>query len=243
MRTAKRPTGEEIGSERRSEGLFSFLKLKRCACSHNITLYLPPLIAHFERSTERRDNEKIHEAERIRRVIEEGRYAAFGHCRFRPKCDLCTKINSRNFENEDERRLHTAVEHYETFNGVKYEKEMLAVANRLLLEKYDPRNLEELEKIKTSFKDKLDRVPTSNGGDCNHCRGCFNECAENFPRFEEMFDIIGTRRPLIFDPMPFFILRSKHLLADYLRGRDQDQADFDDWVKKMQYCLEEICGE
>ena len=124
-------------------------------------------------------------------------------------CIICPKINSRIFEREDERRLHTGAELYETFYGKDYEKEMRAAVDCVLLNKYDPR----------TFLHQC----------CNHCRGCYHECVTDLPRYEEMFDIIETRRPLLFD------VRIDYFDVSDDMSRHPDiymHPDFYDWSKE-----------
>lgn len=95
----------------------------------------------IKRSIERRDNERIRNNERIKRVIEQAKRALYGDSEVRPVCIICRKINSRTFKNEDERRLHTGAEVYDTFWGQDYEKEMRAAVERavdwLMLNNFD----------------------------------------------------------------------------------------------------------
>ena len=200
---------------------FSYVKLKRCACSHNITLYLPPLITHFERSTERRDNEEIREAERFRRVLDEARYAAFGHCRdFRPKCVVCPKINSRNFENEDERRLHTAVEFYETFYGVKYERMLRDSFDRGFAEPWN----------RTHWQLIIHRIQSHNNSVvcyCSSCEECWNDLFVDLDKRPKVLDLVEERRPLIFD----------------FKCGGKDDSKIDAMIERLHILSAEICGE
>ena len=84
---------------------------------------------------------------------------------------------------------------YDTFWGQDYEKEMRAAADRVILNKYDPRSLMELKEIQTTFWDEVDRRHQC----CRYCRRCYNECVRDSTRMDEMLDIVETRRPLLFD--------------------------------------------
>ena len=134
------------------------MKLKRCICSHNITLYLSPLIAHFGRYIERRENERIQNIESQRRVIERAKRILYDSCRVHPVCIICPKINSRTFESDDERKLHIAVELYEKFFGKDYEREMRAAVDCIVLSKYDPKAFAEMREMQISFDDKCLRL-------------------------------------------------------------------------------------
>ena len=126
-----------------------------------------------------------------------------------PVCKICPKINSRTFESEDERRKHTAVEFYKTYLGEDYEKEMAAVAEVAVSSNYRSDYLSAMPKIKNSFWDKVDRLYTA----CKYCRGCYRECDADptLTRQGEMLDIIGTERPLLFDPRVFVQTGERHL--------------------------------
>ena len=132
--------------------------------------------------------------ERAKRIL-------YDYNRVRPKCIICPKINSRTFESEDERRLHTGVEVYENFFGIDYEKEMRAATERtvdsLMLFDFDrfDRTLVEMKEMQKSFWNKMDRLLQC----CDNCRDCYYECPTDLPRYEKLFDIIETRRPLLFD--------------------------------------------
>ena len=139
---------------------------------------------------------------RYQRILDEARRAAFGFCRYRRECIVCSKINNRTFDSEKERKLHTSAEYYEVFLGEDYEKKIRAVFDRGFLKHFDG-TLEEIEEVKRSFLDRMDRFPRHI---CNHCRECYNECVMDTPedyhdrdQFEEMLDIVATRRPLLFD--------------------------------------------
>ena len=115
-----------------------------------------------------------------------------------PVCKICPKINSRTFESEDERRKHTAVEFYKTYLGEDYEKEMAAVAEVAVSSNYRSDYISAMSKIKDSFWDKVDRLYTA----CKYCRRCYSEYDSDptLTRQGEMLDIVGTERPLLFDP-------------------------------------------
>ena len=122
-----------------------------------------------------------------------------------PVCKICPKINSRTFESEDERQKHTAVEFYKTYLGEDYEKEMAAVAEVHFSSNYSASYrsdcLSEIPKIRSSYWDKVDRLWTA----CKYCRGCYREydADPTLTRQGEMLDIVGTERPLLFDPRVF----------------------------------------
>ena len=123
---------------------------------------------------------------------------------------ICPKIKSRIFESEDEQRLHTGAELYETFYGEDYEKGIRAAVDHLLLNKYDNRFFFEIKEFKRSWLDKLDRPHAS----CKHCDGCYNECVTDLARMDKMLDIVGTRWPLLFDQRIDYVDQSGYMYFD-----------------------------
>ena len=80
---------------------------------------------------ERKDNERIQNAEMQRHVIERAKRILYDDNVVHPVCTICPKINSRTFKSEDERKLHRAAELYKKFFGEDYEKEIRAVVDLL----------------------------------------------------------------------------------------------------------------
>ena len=144
----------------------------------------------------------------MERIRETARRAIIGD-EVLPVCEICPKINSRTFESEDERRKHTAVEFYKTYLGEDYEKEMAAVAEVAVSSNYRSDYISAMSKIKDSFWDKVDRLYTA----CKYCRRCYSEYDSDptLTRQGEMLDIVGTERPLLFDPRVFFQTHERRL--------------------------------
>ena len=149
-------------------------------------------------------SEQIREAERVRRVLDEDRYAAFGHCRFR--CAVCPKIKNLTFDSKEERKLHAGVEFYETFHGVKYE--------RMLRDSYDKAFADPWNR--THWQLIIHRIQSHNDSVVHYCSSCV-EYWNDLDKRQKVLDLVEERRPLIFD----------------LRLRGEDNSRIDDYLLLM----------
>ena len=165
-------------------------------------------------------SEEIREAERVRRVLDEGRYAAFGRCFFRPKCVVCPKMNSRNFENEDEQRLHRAVEFYETFYGVKYERMLRDSFDRGFAEPWNMTHWQLIIHIIQSHNNSVVRF-------CSSYEECWNDLFVDLDKRPKVLDLVEERRPLIFD----------------FKCGGKDDSKIDAMIERLHILSAEICGE